>query len=95
MVPSKGMLTVANPPTNSLPVPGTNATNETNLETAVAGKVPDHFDTLSLRNGVGEQKAVCISALEDSGNMRLQEAATKAQAAFRGYLVIFSNDTFH
>lgn len=81
-IPSKGLLTEANPPISSLPVLGTNVANETNLENALAGKVPD------------EQTVVCISSLEDPENVRLQEAATKVQAAFRGYLVFFSKDTF-
>ncbi|OWM75965.1 protein IQ-DOMAIN 31-like [Punica granatum] len=87
LTPSKGLLTeIANPPLSSLPVPGTNATNEINLENAVAGKVPDNADTLSSRNGSDEQTVVCLSSLDDSEKVRLQEAATKAQAAFRGYL---------
>ncbi|KAK4763890.1 hypothetical protein SAY87_013328 [Trapa incisa] len=71
-IPSKGLLTEANPPISTLPVPGTNATNEANVENAVT--VPD------------EQTVVCISSLEDSENIRMQEEATKVQAAFRGYL---------
>lgn len=95
LISSKGLQTeIANPTLTSFPVAWTNATNEINLENTAAGKVSNNVDTLSSRNGDDEQNVVCASLLEDSKNVRLQEAATKAQAAFRGYMVIFYIDTF-
>lgn len=96
MISSKVLLTeIANPPLPSLPIAETNASNEINLENAAAGKVPDNVESISLRNGSDELAKVCTSLLEDSDNVQLQDAATKAQAAFRGYLVIIYNDTFY
>ncbi|KAK4779943.1 hypothetical protein SAY87_016049 [Trapa incisa] len=37
-IPSKGLLIEANPPISTLPVPGTNGTNEANVANAVPGK---------------------------------------------------------
>lgn len=95
LISSKGLQTeIANPTLTSFPIAWTNATNEINLENTAAGKVSNNVDTLSSRNEGDEQNVVCASLLEDSKNVRLQEAATKAQAAFRGYMVIFYIDTF-
>ncbi|KAK4780833.1 hypothetical protein SAY87_016939 [Trapa incisa] len=76
---------IANPVLTSLPAAETNANIEINQENVVAGKVLDNVSTPLLRNA-GDEQAVSMSFLEDSMNIRLQEAATKAQAAFRGYL---------
>lgn len=63
------------------------------LETAVIAKSPnDGVVLVDVKEDGVVQAITNLSSLEDPDSIKLGKAATKAQAAFRGY-VVFSNNS--
>lgn len=80
-------------PLTSLPVPLTTARNGvvSDSEKGTASRLPNDGVILSSSKENGDTETIMNSGLsKDPERIRHEQAATKAQAAFRGYLVITS-----
>ncbi|PON67515.1 IQ motif, EF-hand binding site [Parasponia andersonii] len=76
----------ADTPIISPPLVGSIAGNEVGSENEVAAKLQnDAAIILDVKEAGSTQAAICLESPEDPERTRLEQAATKAQAAFRGY----------
>ncbi|XP_015894927.3 protein IQ-DOMAIN 29 [Ziziphus jujuba] len=74
-------------PSIAPPLIGTVADNKGELDNGVAAKLPNNGPVLSDAKEDGKEQAIISSAsTEDPDQIKLEKAATKAQAAFRGYV---------
>lgn len=92
LAPSKTPSTdiIVEPPSNSLPISVTSNGSEVDFRKGPNAIAPNDANILSSdKDGNALTNGLALS--EDTENERLQQAATKAQAVFRGYLVIFYN----
>lgn len=87
LIPSKTPSTeiVVEPPSNSLPISITNIRSEEDFGKGTNAVAPNDANILSSEND-GNTHTNVLALLEDTENDRLQKAAIKAQAVFRGYL---------
>lgn len=81
------------PPVISVPAPNTTDRNGGNLvlESATTDNLPPEVDLSSGNQDVDAKENVELGLPTNTEIIKLEQAATKAQAAFRGYLVIFSS----
>lgn len=87
LAPSKTPSTdiIVEPPSNSLPISVTNTRSEVDFGKGPNAIAPNDANILSSdKDGNALTNGLALS--EDTENERLQQAATKAQAVFRGYL---------
>lgn len=82
-------LTVS-PPLISPPLVGTGVSNEVDSEIRVAELRNDSI-VPSLAKEDGQTQAISSSGSQDLQRIKREEAATKAQSAYRGYLVLSSH----
>lgn len=76
-------------PSIAPPLVGTDANNKVELDIGVAAKLPNNETVLSDAKEDSEEQAIISSAsTEDPEKIKLEKAVTKAQAAFRGYVVL-------
>ena len=81
----------ADSPIISPPLVGTVAGNEVGSENEVAAKLENDEVILPDVKENGSTQAAILKSPEDAERIRLEQAATKAQAAFRGYAVFLGN----
>lgn len=80
------------PPLVSPPVVGTGASNAVDSEIGVAAKLPNDGIILSSVKEDGQTQAIFSSnSQEDHEIIKQEQAATKAQSAYRGYVVLSSH----
>ncbi|XP_062111663.1 protein IQ-DOMAIN 29 [Humulus lupulus] len=73
-------------PVISSPLVGTIAGNEVGSENEVAAKLQnDEAIIMNVKEDGSTEATVCSESPEDAEKIKLEKAATKAQAAFRGY----------
>lgn len=92
LIPSKTPSTdiIVEPPSNSLPISATNTRSAVDFGKGPYAIAPNDANFISSGKG-GNTHTNGLALSEDTENERLQQAATKAQAVFRGSLVIFCN----
>lgn len=79
------------PPSISAPILVTSARNVMESETDIPTKLPNDGGNIPSVKEDGSDNAISnLGNLEDPERIRLDQAAAKAQAAFRGYLVAYS-----
>ncbi|XP_030447602.1 protein IQ-DOMAIN 29-like [Syzygium oleosum] len=87
LIPSKTPSTdiIEEPPSNSLPISATNTRSAVDFGKGPYAIAPNDANIISSgKDGNAHTNGLALS--EDTENERLQQAATKAQAVFRGYL---------
>lgn len=88
MVSSKLSNVTSEAPIISPPIVGTITGNEIDSDNGVVSKLQSEEVVLSnVKEGGSTTQAAAVS-VEDPERIRLEQAATKAQAAFRGYVVL-------
>ncbi|KAF8021507.1 hypothetical protein BT93_G1830 [Corymbia citriodora subsp. variegata] len=86
LIPSKTPSTdlTVEPPSNSLPISVTNTRSEVDIGKGTIAIAPNDANIISSEKDDAHTNDLALS--EDTENERLQQAAIKAQAVFRGYL---------
>lgn len=79
------------PPLVSPPVVGTGASNAVDSEIGVAAKLPNDGIILSVKEDGQTQAIFSSTSQEDHEIIKQEQAAIKAQSAYRGYVVLSSH----
>lgn len=79
------------PPLISPPLVGTGVSNEVDSEIRVAAELPNDSIVPSSAKDDGQTQAISSSGSQDLQRIKREESATKAQSAYRGYVVLSSH----